>query len=56
LKKGDIVVFNLTHGTYEGKIVKVYDSDYIKVRYRMYGFIPVYRIDRLSRMLSHKPN
>lgn len=55
VKVGDIVVFTTKEGTHEGKIVKVYDDRYFKVRYFVWGFIPVYRIDTNSRMLAHKP-
>jgi hypothetical protein len=52
---GDTVVFSTDRGTVEGRVVKTYSGDYIKIRYRVFGIIPVYRIDRYWRMLSHKP-
>lgn len=52
--KGDVVVFSTSNGFYEGKIVKVYDDKYIKMRYWLFGIIPFYAIDRIDRMLAHK--
>jgi co-chaperonin GroES (HSP10) len=53
VKKGDIVVFSTGYGTYEGKIIKVYDKEYIKIRYWKYGIVPVHSIDRINRMHTH---
>lgn len=55
VNRGDTVVFTVTGEVRAGRIVKSYDDNYIKIRYLALGFIPIYRIDRIGRMLAHKP-
>lgn len=44
-RKGDNVVFSTTRGIFEGKVVKVYENSYLKIRY--FDIIPriVYKKD-----------